>query len=89
VPHVVFTPAIQRHVDCPPREVAGATVRAALESYFAQHAPARTYVLDEQGALRQHVVVFVDGAQVRDRRALDDAVAPGAEIYVMQALSGG
>jgi hypothetical protein len=89
VPHVVFTTAIQRHVECPPREVAGATVRAALDAYFAEHAPARTYVLDEQGALRQHVVVFVDGAQVRDRQALDDAVGAGAEIYVMQALSGG
>jgi hypothetical protein len=89
VPSVVFTPAIQRHVDCPPLEVAGATVRAALEAYFGQHALARTYVIDEQGALRQHVVVFVDGAQVRDRRALDDAVGPRAEIYVMQALSGG
>jgi hypothetical protein len=89
VPHVVFTTAIQRHVDCPPRSVEGATVRAALEAYFAHHARARTYVLDEQGALRQHVVVFVDGSQVRDREALEDAVAPAAEIFVMQALSGG
>jgi hypothetical protein len=89
MPHVVFTTAIQRHVDCPPLAVDGATVRAALDAYFAHHAGARAYVLDEQGVLRQHVVVFVDGVQVRDRHALDDAVGPGAEIYVMQALSGG
>jgi hypothetical protein len=89
VPHVVFTPAIQRHVECPPRAVDGATVRAALDAYFAHHAGARAYVLDEQGALRQHVVVFVDGVQVRDRQSLDDALAPAAEVYVMQALSGG
>jgi hypothetical protein len=89
VPNVVFTPAIQRHVDCPSQAVEGATVRAALEAYFARHARARAYVLDEQGALRQHVVVFVDGSQVRDRQALRDSVGPGAEIYVMQALSGG
>lgn len=89
MPHVVFTPALQRHVDCPATDVSGTTVRASLEAYFAAHPPARTYVLDEQGALRQHVVVFVDGVQVKDRLALDEAVAPGAEIYVMQALSGG
>jgi molybdopterin synthase sulfur carrier subunit len=89
VPHVAFTSALQRHVEAPPEAVEGGTVRAALEAYFARHAAARAYVLDEQGALRQHVVVFVDGAQVRSRGALDDAVSPGAEIYVMQALSGG
>ena len=89
MPHVVFTTALQRHVECPPRAVEGATVRAALDAYFAHNAGARAYVLDEQGVLRQHVVVFVDGVQVRDRQALDDAVAPAAEIYVMQALSGG
>ena len=46
-------------------------------------------MLDEQGALRHHVVVFVDGVQVRDRATLGDAVDAGGEIYVMQALSGG
>jgi len=89
VPRVVFTTAIQRHVECPPEAVDGATVRAALDAYFARHTGARAYVLDEQAALRNHVVVFVDGEQVRDRALLMDAIAPGAEIYVMQALSGG
>jgi hypothetical protein len=89
VPRIVLTTALQRHVACPPESVEGATVRAALEAYFARHAAARSYLLDEQGALRQHVVVFVDGVQVRDRASLGDAVAPAAEIYVMQALSGG
>jgi len=89
VPRVVFTTALQRHVDCPEEAVEGVTVRAALDAYFARHAAARAYVLDEQGELRHHVVVFVDGAQVRDRADLAERVAPGGEIYVMQALSGG
>jgi hypothetical protein len=89
LPQVVFTSAVQRHVDCPPEAVEGATVRAALDVYFKRHAEARAYVLDEQGVLRQHVVVFVDGTQVQDRTGLDQAVSPSAEIYVMQALSGG
>jgi molybdopterin synthase sulfur carrier subunit len=64
-------------------------VREALEQYFGKHPQVRSYVLDEQGALRQHVVVFVNGSQVRDRAAQQDAVDDGADIYVMQALSGG
>jgi hypothetical protein len=89
VPRIVFTTALQRHVECPDEAVDGATVRAALEAYFARHAAARTYVLDEQGELRHHVVVFVDGVQVRDRAELGESVGAGGEIYVMQALSGG
>jgi molybdopterin synthase sulfur carrier subunit len=89
VASIVFTSALQRHVECPSETVAGGTVREALDAYFTRHARTRTYVLDEQGALRQHVVLFVDGVQVRDRAALDEIVGPAAEIYVMQALSGG
>jgi molybdopterin converting factor small subunit len=89
MPEVAFTSAMQRHVECPAERVQGATVRDALDAYFARHRAVRTYVLDEQGLLRHHVVVFVDGVQVRDRAALAEPVADGAEIYVMQALSGG
>jgi sulfur-carrier protein len=46
-------------------------------------------VLDEQGAVRPHMVVFVDGRQVRDRQQLSDPVPRDGEIYVAQALSGG
>jgi sulfur-carrier protein len=35
------------------------------------------------------MIVFVDGKQIEDRERLGDAVAPGSELYVMQALSGG
>jgi sulfur carrier protein ThiS len=89
VPRVTFTSSLQRHVACPPEAVGGATVREALEQYFARHPQTRGYVLDEQGALRQHVVVFVNGGQLRDRASQQDPISEGVEIYVMQALSGG
>jgi molybdopterin synthase sulfur carrier subunit len=89
MPTVTFTPNIQRHVSCPPAEVAGETVRSTLEAVFRGNPRAKAYVLDEQGAVRQHMVVFVDGRQVRDRQHLTDPVTPTAEIYVAQALSGG
>ena len=86
---VTFTPNIQRHVECPVQHVTGSTVAEVLESVFATNGRARGYVLDDAGALRKHMVVFVDGQQVRDRSNLSDIVTDGAEIYVMQALSGG
>jgi hypothetical protein len=89
MPNVSFTPNIQRHVSCPSAAVAGATVGEALEAVFQENPRARTYILDEQGAVRPHMVVFVDGRQVQDRRTLSDPVTDQAEIYVAQALSGG
>lgn len=86
---VTFTANLQRHVACPSTHAAGRTVREVLDVVFAQNPRARGYVLDEHGALRRHMVVFVNGEPVRDRTALSDAVPDGAELYVMQALSGG
>ena len=43
-------------------------------------------VVDEQGALRPHMRVFVNGAQVRE---LALALAPSDEVQLIQALSGG
>lgn len=86
---VVFTENIQRHVACPPVEVAAGTVREVLEAVFAGNERARGYVLDEGGAVRRHMAVFVDGRQIRDPEGLSDLVPEGAEVYVMQALSGG
>jgi sulfur-carrier protein len=86
---VVFTSHLLRHVRCPDTEVAADTVGLALSKVFTAHPQVRDYVLDEQGELRKHVVVFVDGQRVRDRRGLTDAVGEASEIYVLQALTGG
>ncbi|MEK6675334.1 MAG: MoaD/ThiS family protein [Planctomycetota bacterium] len=86
---VCFTKNIQRHVACPPCEVASGTARQVLDAAFAPNEKARLYVLDEQGAVRKHMVVFINGEPVKDRVRLGDAVPDGAEVYVMQALSGG
>ncbi len=46
-------------------------------------------MLDEHGAVRKHMVVFVNGQMICDREKLSDPVPEHAEVYVMQALSGG
>ena len=89
MPRIEFTPALQRHVHCPPREVTGTTVREVLDRALADNPTALDYILDEHGSLRTHMTIFVDGEVVRDRSALTDRVQQNSEIYVMQALSGG
>jgi sulfur carrier protein ThiS len=87
--HIVFAPAIQRHVPTPERDVPATTVGAALDAVFRAQPELRGYVLDDQGQLRRHLAVFVDGVAIRDRRRLSDAVDDNSRIYVVQALSGG
>ena len=89
MPRVVFTSNLQRHLDVPERRVAGDTVSAALQQVFEAQPRLRGYVLDDQGELRKHVFIFVDGRRITDRSKLSDAVGETSEIYVMQALTGG
>jgi hypothetical protein len=86
---VGFTPHLARHVTVQAAIVEGATVREVLEGVFRDNPALRGYVLDEQGRLRRHVVIFIDGELIGDRVGLGDPVGPSSELFVMQALSGG
>lgn len=86
---LAFTPNLARHVETPGAEVRGPTLRTALDHYFAANPRVRGYVLDDQGAVRKHVAIFVNQALIRDRTGLTDPVAEQDEIFIAQALSGG
>ena len=89
MPRVVFTANLRRHVDCPEIEVTGGCVAHALQAAFTVAPQVRDYVLDEQGQLRKHVAIYVDGRRIADRARLSDAVGAESEVWVLQALSGG
>ena len=89
MPWVRFTRNLERLVAVRDTRVVAVTVRAALDACFVENPGVARYVLDDQGAVRKHVVVFVNGEQIRDRSMLSDPVADEDQIYVMQALSGG
>jgi sulfur-carrier protein len=86
---VEFAPALTRHVPCPAQRVSARTLRAALDAAFAAAPEMRGYVLDEQGAVRKHVAVFVNARQIADRAKLDTPLADGDKVVVIQALTGG
>src|SRR5439155_16661270 len=68
VPTVVVAPSLTRWLTAAPTAagtrsvvVAGSTVREVLDGLFAEYPTLRGYATDERGALRHHVVAFVDG----------------------------
>ena len=67
----------------------GETVRDVLTHVFAVNKRLQTYVLDDQGAVRKHMRILVDGLAITDLEKLTDKVKPNSEVWVMQALSGG
>ena len=89
MPTVLLTSALQRFLRVPSAQVTGTTIAEALAAAFALEPRLRGYVLDDQGALRRHVAIYVNGRRISDRARLTDVVAQGDEIYVFQALSGG
>jgi hypothetical protein len=84
-----FTTHLLRHRNVRALQASGATVAEVMEAALADDPLLQSYVLDEQGRLRKHVHIYLDGALITDRLRLSDPVRPGAELYVMQALSGG
>jgi molybdopterin synthase sulfur carrier subunit len=89
MPLVEFAPALTRHVACPPQRVDASTLRDALGKAFEAAPAMRHYVLDEQGAVRKHVAVFVNARMIADRSQLDIALGPADKVSVIQALTGG
>ena len=67
----------------------GDTLRDILGEVEAKYPNMQRYLLDDQGRLRNHVNIFIDGDLIKDRAGLSDALKPGSEIHIIQALSGG
>jgi MoaD family protein len=69
--------------------VEAGTLREVLER-VGRDAPAlRARLLDEDGALRRHVNVFVNGEDVRFRELLETPVREGDRVAIVPAVAGG
>ena len=86
---IAFTRHLQAVGPCEPVEYAGGTVGELLHSVAADYPRLKGCVLDDQGRVRKHIAIFVDGALKPRQNALSLPVGETSEVYVFQALSGG
>jgi molybdopterin synthase sulfur carrier subunit len=87
---IKFTYALKRFFpDLKEMPASGATLRELFEEMEASYPRVRSYLMDDQGNLRRHVNVFIDGKMIEDRVGLSDQFSSNSEVYIMQALSGG
>ncbi len=86
---VIFTTNLSHHTALTEANAPGRTVAEVMARIFTDHPLARGYILNDQGAVRKHVAIFVNTCAIQDRNRLSDAVTDSCEICIMQALSGG
>jgi molybdopterin synthase sulfur carrier subunit len=67
----------------------GATLSEVLDAVAADYPRLKAYVLDDQGRVRKHIAVFVDGVLTPRERALAAPLTETSDVFVFQALSGG
>ena len=90
MPKVRFTSHLQRFFpDISEVEVEGKTVGEVLLRLEERFPSLRAYIVDQKGAVRQHVNIFVNEELIHDREKLSDPVESDSPIYILQALSGG
>ncbi|MGH2629625.1 MAG: MoaD/ThiS family protein [Actinomycetota bacterium] len=66
-------------------DLPGATVGEVLRELESRHPPIVGWILDEQGRVRPHVSVFLNGERIRE----DSPVAPADVLQVLPSISGG
>ena len=70
---------------CAEHDVAGATVHELLRGLEAEHPAVSGWILDERGAIRRHINVFVNGERGRERTAVGSA----DRVEILPAITGG
>jgi molybdopterin synthase sulfur carrier subunit len=65
--------------------VSAATVGALIDALDGRWPGMRDRLCDSTPRIRRHINIFVDG----ERATLETPLGPGAEVFIMTAISGG
>jgi molybdopterin converting factor small subunit len=76
-------------IELGPEHAAPLTAGDAIAAIARDYPGIRDRVLDEQGELRRHVNIFIDGENARFLGGLSARVAPDSDMWIHPALSGG
>ena len=66
-------------------ELEGSTVAEVLQALEREHPDVKGWILDEHGAIREHINVFVNKEYGRE----DTTVGAQDRLHVLPAISGG
>lgn len=66
-------------------EVGASTVGDAIRQLEAEYPKLTGWILDEQGHIRRHVNIFVNGERMRE----DAKLSPSDRLHVLPSISGG
>jgi molybdopterin converting factor small subunit len=69
--------------------VEAGSVRHALEEIERRFPELYLGICEETGAVRRHVNLFVNVANVRDLEGVDTPLSPGDELTILPSVSGG
>jgi molybdopterin converting factor small subunit len=87
---VNFTYALKRFFPgLSPQQVEGVSVKEIIAVLEQRFPGMRGYILDDQGRVREHVNIFINGELIRDRTHQAEHIESDDEVFIMQALSGG
>lgn len=90
MPVVKFTYALKRfYPGLKEVNIEASTVADIVKKLDDIYPRMSSYIIDEQGALRKHVNIFIGNSIIEDKISLADKVSEHDEVYIMQALSGG
>lgn len=90
MPEIHFTQALKRFFpNLEPVQSDQLSIPDILDELDQKFPGITGYILDDQGHLRKHVNIFIDGRMISDRQKLSDELDEQTEVYIMQALSGG
>ena len=67
----------------------GGTLAEVLDDLDSNYAGIKARILDDQGAIRRFVNVYVGNEDVRFLEALDTTTPDGVQISVIPAVAGG
>lgn len=86
---IAFTPHLRAVGPTQEEACRGATLAEMLDALDPHYPRLKAYVLDDQGRLRKHIAIFVDGVMTPRESALERPLGEASHVYVFQALSGG
>ena len=86
---IAFTPHLRAVGPTQAAACPGAPLAEMLDALHPSYPRLKDYVLADQGRLRKHIAIFIDGTMTARDSALTRPLDTSSHVYVFQALSGG